>query len=193
MYVCLYACMHEYAQTAMDGYPCISYQCISTHTDRIYRNALYVWPRQSAAQSAVRTAPRTYLPTRRNGRTGADLSALRARPAPIAAAALDRRHQCALRDFLACPSLQRTADERARRRSVVIRSQPSVGVLTVELYVLATGYYEYSHLQYAAVRSCHSTPRPSASAAAVPGHLQWGTFEYSRWYSTYWQGLTRVL
>ncbi len=60
-------------------------------------------------------------------------------------------------------------------------------------YVLATGYYEYSHLQYAAVRSCHSPPRRSASAAAVPAHLQWGTSEYSRWYSTYLQGLTRVL
>ena len=98
-----------------------------------------MWPRRSAAQSAVRTAPRTYLPTRRNGRTGADLSALRARPAPIAAAALDRRHPCALRDFLARPSLQRTADERARRRSVGIRAQPSVGVLMVVLYILATG------------------------------------------------------
>ncbi len=124
----------------------------------------------------------SYLPAATAAR-GPNLSALRARPAPIVAAA-DRRHQCALRDGLARPSLQRTADERAAK---------CVGVLTVVLYVLATGYCEYSHLQYAAVCSCHSPPRPSASAAAVPAHLQWGTFEYSRWYSTYWQGLTRVL
>jgi hypothetical protein len=94
--------------------------------------------------AAKRSAKRSqdgpsYLPTCRNGRTGADLSVLRARPAPIAAAALDRRHECALRDGLARPSLQRTADERARRRSVVIHAQPSVGVLMVVLYILATG------------------------------------------------------
>ena len=41
------------------------------------------------------------------------------------------------------------------------------------------------------MRSCHSTPRPAA--AVVPAHLQWGTFEYSRWYSTYWQGSVGIL
>ncbi len=35
------------------------------------------------------------------------------------------------------------------------------------------GYFECSHLRCAAVRWCHSPPRPSA--AAVPAHLQWGT------------------
>jgi hypothetical protein len=125
----------------------------------------------------------TYLPAA-TAATGADLSALRARPAPIAAAALDRRHQCALRDGPARPSLKRAADERAAKYTEV---------LTVVLgCVLATGYCEYSHLRCAAVRSCRPPPRPS-SAAAVPAHLQWGTFEYARWYCTYWQGLTRVL
>ncbi len=114
----------------------------------------------------------TYPPAATAAR-GPNLSALRPRPAPIAAAALDRRHESALRDGPARPSLQRTADERARRRRVVIRAQPSVGVLMVVLYVLATGYWEYSHLQYAAVRSCHSPPRPAA--AAVPAHLQFAS------------------
>ncbi len=42
------------------------------------------------------------------------------------------------------------------------------------------GYCEYSHLQYAAVRSCHSPPRPSAAAAAVPAHLQFASGKPSR-------------
>jgi hypothetical protein len=101
--------------------------------------------RTISVAAAKRSAKRSQDgPTRRS--KAPDLSALRARPAPIAAAALDRRRLCALRDGLARPSLQRTSDERARRRSVVIRAQPSVGVLTVVLYVLATGYCEYSHL-----------------------------------------------
>ncbi len=77
--------------------------------------------------TAKRTAPLTYLPTCRNSHAGANLSALRPRPAAIVAAA-DRRHQCALRDGLARPSLQRAADERAAK---------DTGVLTV-------GYSAYS-------------------------------------------------
>ena len=49
----------------------------------------------------------------------------------------------------------------------------ALGVLTVGYSTYSPGYFEYSHLQYTAVCSCHSTPRPPA--ALVPVHLRWGT------------------
>ena len=104
--------MHQYADR--DAWICLhGVSCISTHTE----------PRQSAAQSAVRTAPLIY--PRQQPHRGPNLSALRPRPAPMVAAA-DQCRECALRDGLARPSrLQRTADERARRRSTAIRAQQS--------------------------------------------------------------------
>ena len=79
LHVCLHACMHM--QREMDGYPCIDYHvwphtpiCLPTHT-------IALKPRQSAAQTAVRTAP-SYLPTRRS--KAPNLSALRPRPAAAA-------------------------------------------------------------------------------------------------------------
>ena len=123
--------------------------------------------------AAKRSAKRSqdgpsYLPTCRNGRTGADLSVLRARPAPIAAAALDRRHECALRDGLARPSLQRAADERARRRSEAIRAAKCVGVLTEVLCVLATAYCEYSPVVYSSVLVSSTASSVGGGGAGAP-------------------------
>ena len=125
--------------------------------------------RTTAKRSAKRSQDGPpYLPAATAAR-GPDLSALRPRPAPIVAAALDRRRQCALRDGPARRSrLPRTADERTSAKRSQVRRSTQSGTLRT-----GQGYCEYSHLQYAAVRSCHSPPRPSA--ALVPAHLQFAS------------------
>jgi hypothetical protein len=52
-------------------------------------------------------------------------------------------------------------------------AKPAVGYSEWGTLRTPSGYFECSHLRRAAVRWCHSPPRPSAEVA--PAHLQWGT------------------
>jgi hypothetical protein len=130
MYVCMYVCLCMYVLCMCVCICVCMHACFNMeremqgYTDIKYHVLPHISIRGNRSANRSQDGP-SYLTAAR----GPDLSALRACPAPNGAAA-DRCHQGALRDCLARLSLQRSADERAAK---------CVGVLTVVLYVLATG------------------------------------------------------